>query len=130
MYPIILFEERVDDWMSDLCKNMSLKETEKPKSLRSAEVSSAAGVRRVTAYNHQKRGYQGRGMARSLSMDTTRSSQGDTEGQEALEARIRRREKEVSWDWWRPEVIYSPLIGPGGSEGAGVDLVWTSDAHL
>ena len=117
--------------MSDLCKNMSLKETEKPKSLRSAEVSSAAGVRRVTAYNHQKRGHQGRGMARSLSMDTTRSSQGDTEGQEALEARIRRREKEVSWDWWRPEVIlYSPVIGPGGSEGAGVDLVWTSDAHL
>ena len=122
----------MDDWMSDLCKNMSLKETEKPKSLRSADVSSAMGVRRVTAYNHQKRSYQGRGLARSLSMDTARSSQADTEGQEALEARIRRREKEVSWDWWRwrPEVIYSPLIGPGGSEGAGVDLVWASDAHL
>ena len=64
-------------------------------------------------------------------MDTTRSSQVDMEGQEALEARIRRREKEVSWDWWRPEeVIYSPLIGPGGSEGARVDLVRAGDAHL
>ena len=116
MFPIILFEERVDDWMSDLCKNMSLKETEKPKSLRSAEVSSAAGVRRVTAYSHQ-RGYRGRGMARSISIDTARSSQGDTEGQEALEARIRRREKEVSWDWWRPEVIqchfYNATEGQG-----------------
>ena len=89
--------------MSDLCKNMSLKETEKHKSLRSAEVSSAAGMRM------KKRGYRGRGLARSLSMDTTRSSQVDTEGQEALEARIRRREKEVSWDWWRAEVSYTLL---------------------
>ena len=55
--------------MSDLCKNMSLKETEKPKSLRSAEVPSAAGVRRVTAYNHQKRSYQGRGLARSSAVN-------------------------------------------------------------
>ena len=59
----------MDDWMSDLCKNMSLKESEKPKSLRSAEVSSAAGVRRVTAYNHQKRSYQGRGLARSSAVN-------------------------------------------------------------